>query len=351
MNIQHSTSNSQHSTPIHAWRLNGLLRLAFACCLAAQAWAGSPRIACPASDYDFGTQENTRPVDHVFTIRNEGLAPLQIGQIRACCGATASISDTVIQPGTSAALRVTYVLAGRKGPQRKALYVASNDPREPYLQLRLLGTAVEALDVSPRHIDFGVLEQGAATNREIAIRSESNLVLNVTNVVASAGFTTAARKTGEVWKIKVGTATSLPLGVTRGNVTAFTDNKAYPRVEIPLAVTIAGDIVVTPGEIALAELASGKTAAVTRCVAFRSRSGRAFQILAMTPPNPAMTVEKTALVSGGYRITLGNILPGEGLNGREFVVTTDNPLLPRIAVPFVFRHPVDIAATNEVVAK
>jgi hypothetical protein len=62
------------------------------------------------------------------------------------------------------------VLAGRKGPQRKALYVASNDPREPYLQLRLLGTAVEALDVSPRHIDFGVLEQGAATNREIANR-------------------------------------------------------------------------------------------------------------------------------------------------------------------------------------
>jgi hypothetical protein len=44
-------------------------------------------------------------------------------------------------------------------------------------------------------------------------------------------------------------------------------------------------------------------------------------------------------------------MPGEGLNGREFVVTTDYPPMRKIAVPFVFRRAADAAATGKTAAK
>jgi hypothetical protein len=325
--------------------------LCLVCLLAGSAWADMPKITCKEPVYDFGAMENSKAVDHVFTIANEGKAPLQTGQIRACCGATATISEKVIQPGSNAIFHVVYSLAGRSGVQAKSLYIASNDPRDPYLQLRLTGTAVVALDVMPRYLDFGVLEQTASTNREITIHCKSNMVLNVTNVVASTGFAASLCKTGELWKIKVSTAATLPLGVTRGNVTIYTNHKDYLRIEVPLTVTIAGDIVVTPKDISVVEFADQKPAPVTRYVSFRSRSGKKFNILNMTPPDPMITVEKTALASGGYRITLGNIMPFEDLNGKDFVVTTDYPLMKRIAVPFVFHHQSELTATNKVSSK
>jgi len=325
--------------------------LCLVCLLAGSAQANMPHIVCREPVYDFGAMENTKAVDHIFTIVNEGAAPLQIGQIRACCGATATISEKLIQPGTSAVFHVVYALAGRSGPIAKSLYIASNDPREPYLQLRLAGTAVVALDITPRYLDFGVLEQTASTNREISIQCQSNLVLNITHVVASSGFRVTTNKTGSIWKIKVGTATNLPLGLTRGTVTIDTGHKDYAKIEIPLTVTVAGDILVTPKEIAVVEIPGEKPTPVTRYVTFRSRSGKKFQILSMSPPEDGITVEKIALPNGGYRFTLNNIMPFEDLAGKDFVVTTDYPLMKTIAVPFVFHHQSELTATNKVSSK
>ena len=301
-----------------------------------------PKIVCHAPFYDFGAMENTGSVEHAFVIWNEGQAPLQIGQIRACCGASATISDKIIPPGTSATFRVVFSLAGRIGTQQKSLYIASNDPSVPYLQLRLIGTAVEALEIHPRSVDFGTLEQNTTSNTEITIRCTPNLSLNITNVLPSAGFMAAFGKTGKTWKVNVTPSMSLPLGTTKGSVTILTDNREHSRVEIPLCATLAGDIVAVPAEIPIVETVP-KNTPITRYVSFRSRAGRPFRILDATPPDPAMKIEQMKLASGGYRITIGNVIPAEKLNGKDFVVTTDNPLMPRIAIPFVFYHPMDVA--------
>ena len=314
-------------------------------------FADMPKIACRELVYDFGVIENTKAVDHTFTIRNEGSAPLQIGQIRACCGASATISEKLIQPGTSAVFHVVYLLTGRSGPQTKSLYIASNDPQEPFLQLRLVGTAIESLEIAPRYVDLGTLEQGMTTNRIIKIQGRSNQVLTVTNVVTTSGFRATTSRTSDVWEICVVTTNTLPLGTTKGMLSVYFSDPDHPKADIPLNVTIAGDIVVTPKEIDLVEPVGQNITAVTRYVAFRSRSLQAFKILYMTAPDPAITVEKAELASGGYRITLRHIKPVEELNGKDFVITTDSPLMPRIAVPFNFHHLPDTAVTNKVTVK
>jgi hypothetical protein len=297
--------------------------------------ANAPRIACRQTVYDFGTRESINSVEHVFTIFNDGDAPLQIGQVRGCCGATATIADMSISPGSNTALKVVFSLAGRGGKQNKSFYLGSNDPKEPYLQLRLVGNVVETLNASPRSIDFGVLEQGASTNAEVFIVCTSNLNLTVTNAVADAGFAVEFGQgpSNNLWRITVRPA-SPPLGLTRGRVTILTDHKDYPKLEIPVTVTVASDIVAVPKEIVVTETGE-KPQPVTRYVAVRSRTGKPFKILKLEAPDSDIKLSHEQIASGGYRITLANVMPFEDLNGKDLVIVTDHPQTKKVTVPFL----------------
>ena len=80
------------------------------------------------------------PVTHVFVIWNRGDAPLEISRVRSCCGATATLAEQVVAPGTNTSVRVVASLRGRGGQVRKNIYVASNDPRRPQYHLGLVGS-------------------------------------------------------------------------------------------------------------------------------------------------------------------------------------------------------------------
>ncbi|MEI8354330.1 MAG: DUF1573 domain-containing protein [Lentisphaerota bacterium] len=112
-------------------------------------------MACKEPEFNFGDRPNTGVVEHVFTIQNQGDAPLRIGNIRACCGATAGIESSVIAPGSNSNLKATINLAGRRGEMKKSFYIASNDPNQPYYQIRMIGNPTAEVYVDPGDLDFG----------------------------------------------------------------------------------------------------------------------------------------------------------------------------------------------------
>lgn len=298
------------------------------------AWS-APRIACRQVEYSFGTVEDGKAVEHVFTIWNDGDAPLLIGDIRACCGAHAAISSKTIMPGTNAALNVVFPLQGRSGEQKKSFYVASNDPKEPYCQLRLTGVVVPPLDIQPRFLDLGTLENKEPASREVVVACRSNAMFQITNAVTGSECFSVTVKRGQLqsqWSVRIQSAANMPIGITRSKVVLYTDSKDYPQIEIPVMATVVSDLVAVPGEILLAESATPKP--VTRYAAVRSRSNRPFRILKIEKPEPDANTRFDAIISGGYRITIGNLMPLEDLNGKDLIVLTDHEQVKRLAIPF-----------------
>lgn len=102
-----------------------------------------PRIVCAEPNYGFGRVVGTNQVAHVFKIANDGNAPLIITRIHAACGCTEVeiVSDT-IAAHEATDLSVKFNTAGRVGPQRKSIYIHSNDPLNPILCLMLNGDIV-----------------------------------------------------------------------------------------------------------------------------------------------------------------------------------------------------------------
>ncbi len=108
------------------------------------AWAvwgytARPSIVLDPTALDFGSlaAAETKTV----AVRNAGRAPLRIVAISSSCGCTTGKMDvTVLSPGAAAQMRVTFdtVAHGpQTGPARHAVYLRTNDPRNPEVEIEV----------------------------------------------------------------------------------------------------------------------------------------------------------------------------------------------------------------------
>jgi hypothetical protein len=106
--------------------------------------AESPgQIELSATEFDFGTVPNDKPVSHVFQVRNAGRGALEIKGVSTSCGCTtAEIDERRLAPGARANLTVTYdpqAHDGATGEFLRIVYLRSDDPEtmEATLTLRV----------------------------------------------------------------------------------------------------------------------------------------------------------------------------------------------------------------------
>ena len=298
------------------------------------AGAERPVIACRAPVYSFPESDDSQTVENTFLIWNDGTVPLEITKIRGCCGASTELATNSVPPGTNTALKVKLSLKGRGGEQQKSVYVGSNDPRQPYYQLRFVGKVSPRVRVEPPAVDFGRVPQDAAVETNVTLTCLTNCAFRITNLTVSAKVFEAAYETapgGWSHRVTIRTVLPFPPGIVQGQVSLFTDNGKCGRIDIPVMATVSNDLVVVPSEISVP--AGDSPVPVTRYVAIRSRTGREFRILKVATPDPDIQAKWEPLTGGGYRCELANILPSPGLDGERVTIMTDHPEAGEVTVP------------------
>ena len=90
--------------------------------------------------YDFGTIKQGEKVNFNFKLTNDGKSNLLIRSVKASCGCTAVKNESVVEPGKSTDLEVTFNSRGKRGRQNKTITVITNDPKNSTIILRLTGT-------------------------------------------------------------------------------------------------------------------------------------------------------------------------------------------------------------------
>ncbi|MFO7870955.1 MAG: DUF1573 domain-containing protein [Kiritimatiellia bacterium] len=295
----------------------------------------APQIACRKPVHRFGTVDSDVVLKHSFTIENKGDSTLRIGRLRGCCGAEMEIADRTIPPGSNTALNVRLALRNRRGEQRKSFYVASNDPNTPYFQLRFIGTAVAAVDIAPRTVKFGSLTAAERAEKTVNINCREGFGFNITNAVCEAEeFTVRIQRTGgREHEILVRTVPPIKKGVTRATVKLLTDHAELREIGVPVLAAVSGDLVVVPSEITLVET-KGDAEPLTRYIAVRSRTGKAFRVIGVVPPDPGIAVRAALLGGSGYRFKLENLTAFPDLGGKSLIIKTDHEEGREIAVPF-----------------
>lgn len=100
----------------------------------------APLIKFEDVNFDFGTIKQGEVSNHEFKFKNEGKSDLVIRKTKASCGCTAvNPPSTVIKPGESSLIKVSFNSAGKSGKQNKTITVTTNDPKNYSILLSIKG--------------------------------------------------------------------------------------------------------------------------------------------------------------------------------------------------------------------
>lgn len=94
----------------------------------------------PLATWDWGTIPARPPVVQTFPIQNKGDKPLLITNVVTSCGCTtANLSSSVIPAGQRADLVVTFDpnFHATSGPVTRLVWLETNDPDQPVVELRM----------------------------------------------------------------------------------------------------------------------------------------------------------------------------------------------------------------------
>lgn len=316
---------------------------------------GIPSVKCVSPSWDFGRLANTQSVEHVFELLNEGSAPLRILQIRSGCGCTTvKTGSDQVEPRGTTQVTVTFNLAGRSGEQRKVVYVHTNDPENPILQLEMKGEAlgttgsnaggewphVGVVDgtaqVFPKILSLGRVKMEATSKTMITLsgRSSNDVVTAKTVDTGTLDLTARFETSNGVCRVLLCLRPSKTLGPGSALVSIQTTHPILKTVTVPVTWQTEGDLYPIPETITLVAR-SNETDTVTRYVTIRSHSGAPINIGEITCDNPTVTTEIEQLAGGkGVQAQVSGIT---STSGHSLTICTKDGV--SLKVPIIVRSP------------
>lgn len=313
-----------------------------------------PRIMSPEPIFDFGERDAEEKVEHAFVIKNIGAEQLEIKNVRTSCGCTvAQPEKKSLAPGEETRVPATLSLKGRQGPQTKTITIESNDKENPMFKLEFKGSAVAAISVEPRTLNFGRVSDDESKSEKIRVWATKP---DVTFAVESVDLVGAEQVKAELQEVHAGKEYALQISLqgplTPGNlnarITLKTDYKPYETIPLTVFAIVVGDLDIAPNELTLrfSEEPDKKSTQYLRVSPGRVKE---FKITNVETPIPGLTAEIQERSANDYLIKVIDMPLDGSLEGKELLIHTDVETMPLIRVPFkIVRIPALRAAPSAI---
>jgi uncharacterized membrane protein len=213
--------------------------------LAAAVAFAAPELTVEQGTYNFGTVNQGKKVQHSFTIRNSGDAPLQIKQLTASCGCTAAKpSSSVIPPGRSAEVAITFDSANFSGKVQKSVLMATNAGKSPNYTFNLVGSVLEELQVTPRQLSLGALSPSGSKQAMLTVTNHSAspvkiLAVNVnsTSMRITPSIKKSDLKPGESGTVEISVSPRPEAKILSGYIHILTNSPQKKEITVPVYAT------------------------------------------------------------------------------------------------------------------
>lgn len=120
-----------------------------------------------------GILDPVEEVEHLFTIRNEGEAPLELRRGGTSCKCTMSaLPDKPIMPGQAAVVRVSTKSEEKEGEFSHTATVLTNDPNNHRIEFRVYGKFQTIVAFDPPSLILSSMKRGQAATVETVVYSQ-----------------------------------------------------------------------------------------------------------------------------------------------------------------------------------
>ncbi len=293
---------------------------------------------------DLGTLDEGGKIEKMISLRNAGEQELTISQVRATCSCIEVGQVTKsIPPGGSGSISFGYDATDQRGPQAKALYIESNDPVSPVVQVQVTaGIKPANLLASTRRIELGEVNTARGATREMYIKDPGDGSLDIREVLSDSPLVKVTlagaappeyQHLGVVFPVRVTLRPGAPVGPFAASITIVSNHPKEPRLRIPVVAKIRGEVEVNPEKLFLGIVKKGQSA--SRSVTVSTASARKLSLTDVSASSDSFTA-KVSPGDGGneYKIIVGlSERAPTGLLRANLTLHTNSKIQPTITVP------------------
>lgn len=132
-----------------------------------------PRAVVEETIHGFGILDPAEKCEHVFLVRNEGEAPLQLSRGSTSCKCTMSdLPNVAIPPGTGAAVRIASKIAQTSGSFSHSATIFTNDPNNSSITLSIEGTIRRYVAADPPRIVLSGMRREQSKSVVVVVYSQ-----------------------------------------------------------------------------------------------------------------------------------------------------------------------------------
>jgi hypothetical protein len=161
---------------------------------------------------DMGQMKPGQPLNVQFEFENVGKNLLIIKDIRTSCACTvARFEKKEYKPGEKGVIPIRFDTRGRMGKHTQYATLSTNDPNNPYVQLKLtvilVRTDFPKITISPNRLDFEEVVMTQTYEQTVTIMNEGTVALRILELThtpeISTDFSDKVIQPGKEAKLKI----------------------------------------------------------------------------------------------------------------------------------------------------
>jgi uncharacterized protein DUF1573 len=317
------------------------------CGLAALPASAAPRISTPSTRVEIADVTAGEAAETEFPLVNNGTDPLKINEVVLSCGCMSPSYPSALQPGEKGLLKVKITTNPLwDGPVEKHVTVMSNDPEHPALALQIVAHMRPLFRFMPQNPAVVNFKKGDVVRQVFMITSTVSPPVAITGV-ASADPGTEARllpaepadKPG-LTRVEMTARPAETAGDFTSTVTLQTAHPRVPTVPLVLRGVSQDGITVSPRLVYLNGLRGAAPTPPYFFVLFKRRGifhvtnvqSDAPELQAnVAPPDPEDANSGSTFIQINLQYKGGW---SRGKHTGKITVTTDDPLFPKLELPY-----------------
>lgn len=219
-----------------------------------------PKFRCDEMEYKWGTVWAMEKVEYEYIIHNDGEGILNILDVKASCGCTATEYDKNIAPGGQGKIKAVLTTGNYSTTLTKTITVTTNDPQNKMVVLKLTGEVKQRISSDPYlTAQFGQLVPGASLTKTFKLTNNTDkpMKLEVTEPAQPSCFKVSIKEI-EAGKVAELTVTAEPPFKEDANYAAFsikTGMEGVPDLPLPCNLFKPPTIQISPPQLRLPTVA------------------------------------------------------------------------------------------------
>ncbi len=295
-----------------------------------------PTIRLDARNWDFGELPQHSTASHSFTFRNDGTAPLRIHQVEVDCGCAAVGSiDSLLAPGQSSGIEVTFSSRTYEGPQRRIVRLHTNDPAEPLIDLLITGNVIPFITVENRTLDFGTVSTGRTPNLSTVLTAGKGSEFGITGVEGGEEHVEISVESmrvqeGSAYRVMATLRPDAPLGTFNERILIKLEDARIAQERIFVRGNIYSHFILSQGRINFASVKAGRQ--ITRRFRIDTADDSGYRITEVSATAPFLK-PSVSRDGNGYELTVSLLAPNHPFRFQEdIVLRTTDPDEPEIRI-------------------